>query len=603
MKIMKKHVFPFIFLAFLALLFQNCNIIGARRMEGTVVTNPFQTKKAELKFSSFSSHVNQVDMCLTNILLRLKDVQNDQAAEEISQGVAESGFDVAYYYMDAGKYFVNGLVTTKELRLSPNGTLIGNFEVPKGIYDFVAFGFSSCKSRSSIEVVNNNGEFSDRPENYFALVYEGDRDLHSSSGNTFEINFLTDSLVNIASNPQLQDVLQPYRRFDVIGFGTKQIIGFKNIDLDSVVSQSDGKVITSGRAGDEVNNFGHIVLSRFNLDGSVDSTFGNNGVAAVDSENIFLTNSSTAIAADDSIFLLTHNYLNAQADMGIIKLTKDGAIDNTFNGGEWRNIDSGAINDYADKILLLDDGKIIVVGKNDKGKLIFAKLLPDGRFDSSFGNNGIFKYSYIAYGYEDKVALELQSDGKIVAATTYNRDSGQDWMIIRLTQNGAIDTTFNPSSSSPGRVFVSFGYNTAGFLYDVIVAPDDKIIAVGRMINDSKDFAIARLLPHGEPDGQFGDVGKVTYDFGGEDIAKSCILDNDNRIVVTGQVEMPNAFAFGLLGLNENGNPDTSISSTGTRLFSLQSGTSGGIMTTRPDGTISIGGTNGSSFYLLSLSK
>lgn len=76
--------------------------------------------------------------------------------------------------------------------------------------------------------------------------------------------------------------------------------------------------------------------------------------------------------------------------------------------------------------------------------------------------------------------LVVKPNGKISAATT-NSSFG----ISRVNANYSVDSSFGTA----GKVTTTFGSNTANEAFDMVIQPDDRIIAVGYSGND---IAIAR---------------------------------------------------------------------------------------------------------------
>jgi hypothetical protein len=72
---------------------------------------------------------------------------------------------------------------------------------------------------------------------------------------------------------------------ETFGTGGKVITDFyQRVNASSIALQSDGKMLVAGN-----NASGIPLLVRYNLDGSVDTTFGNNGIAnAVTSTGLYL---------------------------------------------------------------------------------------------------------------------------------------------------------------------------------------------------------------------------------------------------------------------------------------------------------------------------
>src|SRR5439155_26946947 len=81
----------------------------------------------------------------------------------------------------------------------------------------------------------------------------------------------------------------------------------------------------------------------------------------------------------------------------------------------------------------------------------------------------------------------------------------------RLVPAGALDTTFNPTGSTPGLQTVNFG--SIDFATATVVQPDGKIVVAGSQDDSSANFAVARLNLDGTLDTSFNGTGKQTVSF------------------------------------------------------------------------------------------
>ncbi len=604
------RVLKIILAGFLILLFQNCKSTNPLVDGGTTVTNPMRTDMASLHFASFNSKVTSVDMCLTNISLRFIPDINFKPTTVTAPQLQIQGFDLSYLYYDStsNRFYLNGLNSTKSIHLDPSGTLIGNFAIPDAQYDQVIFGFSTCpdSNQASVSVVNGAGQFSDTPYKFFALTFTGQRDLHLTTESTFSIQLFTDSLAGVTSNSALSSVLAPYREFNVIGLASTFIANHTQVRLDTMATQSTGKTILAG--------FGYgygesrLIAVRYNSDGSLDTTFGSNngtpqsyidglvspGVISIATNDIRSNGTGVAAGPDDSIYLFTNLYINAKDEFAVKKLKPDGTIDTSFGRAGWSAF-STSVEDYAKDLIFQPDGNIILVGNNPNHEIIVARMSPTGVLDKSFGSNGITRIPSLPYTYEDKISAGLQSDGKILIASTVNLSDRQDWFVYRLLTNGQVDTSFN--------VDISFNsYLT--FVQKMIVLSDNSILLAGYIPGtNGNDFTIVKLLANGQIDSNFGTNGKVIFDFGGDDKANGILLNSQNQIIVSGQTLQGTTFSFALLALNLNGSIDKYVSSSGTRLFTLNSANLGGLVSPKPSGYLSIGGSADTYFDLLTLIK
>lgn len=133
--------------------------------------------------------------------------------------------------------------------------------------------------------------------------------------------------------------------------------------------------------------------------------------------------------------------------------------------------------------LPLPDGKFLLIGRADSD-LVVTRHQHSGEIDLNFGTNGVVKYP-ILNGQDDGYKATLAADGKILITGYSHNGVDNDITIIRMNQDGSLDTSFNTT----GIVAVGFGAHDYG--YAVTSMPDGKIVVMGRSGND---IAQVRLL-------------------------------------------------------------------------------------------------------------
>jgi uncharacterized delta-60 repeat protein len=109
----------------------------------------------------------------------------------------------------------------------------------------------------------------------------------------------------------------------------------------------------------------------------------------------------------------------------------------------------------------------------------------DGSLDTSFGSNGKVVTDF--YDSDDNVlSVLIQPDGKIIAAgPTFHTFVGYEFGIARYNADGSVDTTFGAG----GKKGISLG-TTNDLLFDAVLQPDGKIVAVGESY---ANFAVVRF--------------------------------------------------------------------------------------------------------------
>ncbi len=218
----------------------------------------------------------------------------------------------------------------------------------------------------------------------------------------------------------------------------------------SVVIQTDGKIAVSGHC-----RWG--VVSRYLADGTPDPTFGSSGLVTMTVGSI----EALALQPDGKL-LGAGTGGNAPLGPGLTaatirRLNPDGSLDPTFGqNGVATFLPADSRGGRLLAIALQPDGNILAAGVDYPNspttlpyfpnQLIVVRVHPDGSPDPTFGTNGI------AFGpsdwsgpwpYSPSPRMAVQPDGKVVLAGAYTPGGNcRGWRLVRLTTNGALDPTF-----------------------------------------------------------------------------------------------------------------------------------------------------------------
>lgn len=99
-------------------------------------------------------------------------------------------------------------------------------------------------------------------------------------------------------------------------------------EFSQIVLQSDGKIVASGAVATN-DPYTQCLVVRFNTDGSVDTTFGNNGTVVTNSNQAYAH--SIALQNDGKILITGGIELpNNNAEILVTRLNSNGTIDTTF---------------------------------------------------------------------------------------------------------------------------------------------------------------------------------------------------------------------------------------------------------------------------------
>ena len=177
--------------------------------------------------------------------------------------------------------------------------------------------------------------------------------------------------------------------------------------------------------------------------GRPDTTFGNSGKVS----NRF--NESDAISdivlqPDGKIVVAESAFLNNNYDISVSRYNPDGSVDTTFGnqGNTVTNLTN--TNDRSTGVALQPDGKILVSGFT--GSNFFSPVVVryngNGLLDPSFGAGGILALTGIFGQFDD---VEVQADGKILLGgfiLNPTQENQSDFLLVRLLTNGQFDQSF-----------------------------------------------------------------------------------------------------------------------------------------------------------------
>lgn len=317
--------------------------------------------------------------------------------------------------------------------------------------------------------------------------------------------------------------------------------GVTNQNAYAVALQSGGKIIIAGSAsGSGGDDF---VLARFTTDGTPDSSFGTNGKVRTDLNGSYDQLYSLAIRGD-SILAGGVSVKSEVSNFTLVRYTPDGSIDSSFglNGIAYAEFGNDSqINSLA----LANNNTIVAAGYvyyynpgNDSWaeNLALARFKPDGTLDSSFGTNGLIN-SDIG-GRDDALlsAAVLENGSVVTSGTTFDTTiNNYDFILLRYDIAGVPDNSFNGT----GLVKEYYRWPVESYMGPIALQPDGKKVVGGEADiydeygNYTYVFALARVKTDGTLDSSFGTNGRVITQFPEGD-ASAYVLGIRNNYIYAG---------------------------------------------------------------------
>lgn len=220
----------------------------------------------------------------------------------------------------------------------------------------------------------------------------------------------------------------------------------------AVAMQSDGKIVVVGTGvNNKTTTSEDFRIVRYNSDGSLDATFGNNGKVTTD---LFNNSPDQALSlviqsVDGKLVVLGDTNVNGMIKFALVRYNSDGNIDINFGDNGKVTTDFGNNTNGATSLVIQSDGKLIAGGSvyidysGGDNRFALARYNPDGNLDTSFGNGGkVITAITESISYSYLYSLVMQTDGKLVVGGTSNDNT---FVLVRY-----LDSSNQPPVANAG---------------------------------------------------------------------------------------------------------------------------------------------------------
>jgi uncharacterized delta-60 repeat protein len=354
------------------------------------------------------------------------------------------------------------------------------------------------------------------------------------------------------------------QKMDSIAFGLKSFLPQPSGSLDTTFG-GDGIVTTpigsryGNRAGAALDSNGKIVVVgdsyngsnddfvvvRYNSDGTLDTSFGGDGIVTTAIGDFDDRATSVVLDASGKIIVAGWSYIVDDIfqdyQFAVVRYNRNGSLDTSFGGdGIVTTAPEGQYGGLADSVTIDANGKIVVVGIG-LSDFAIVRYNSNGTLDTSFGGDGIVITQVLFESRASSVVTD--ASGKIVVVGTCN--NGFTLALVRYNSDGTLDSDFGDNG-----IIIQ---NTGGFYQwgrSVVLDADGKIVVAG-----FDNLMVLRYTNSGRPDNSFGVNGMVNI----PGRAYSVTIDTNNRLVVGGH----NGASFAVVRYNSNGTLDTSFDKDG----------------------------------------
>lgn len=333
---------------------------------------------------------------------------------------------------------------------------------------------------------------------------------------------------------------------------------------NNIAAQSTDKIIVGGNnnTGSSATQFR---VSRYNSDGTLDTTFGTGGTATTTLGAGCGLSSVLVVPSNNSIIAAGYSTTGDGVVLTLVKYNSEGVIDNTFgSSGITQTPVPGADEAHIFSIALQSGGQIIVGGVIDSGgtiELIIARYSSAGVLDNTFGDSGIEVISLpsgftVAFGTTPTLFpncfVAVNSDDTIIVGTTVSNGGIKNSMIVKYSSAGVFNNTFSHAGSLyTQNITISnilppaIAETTQGIGISSIALQSNGQIITGEQFEDIDLVSVVRHNSNGSMDTAFGDQGIANpfdlQQLGTNDtiFISKIIIQSDGKILVCACLSEP----------------------------------------------------------------
>jgi uncharacterized delta-60 repeat protein len=297
--------------------------------------------------------------------------------------------------------------------------------------------------------------------------------------------------------------------------------------MSAMAIQANDKVLLSGLCrGPGASTAQQGCLIRLDVDGTLDTRFNLTGMVHGTFAGATVRGEAILVMPDGRIVMSG----GCGFDFCAVRFLSNGTLDTSFGNAGLRRVSfSGVVAGFtgADRQA---DGRMVFGGYCSNTEFCVIRLTRDGDLDTSFGSGAGFRVLNVTAGNEFIRHVRVEPDGKIVAAGQCNNQS----CILRLTEAGELDTTFNTTGFRTGACFSSTDF------YGFVRQPDGRYLATGTaLVFGNISACIVRFNADGSSDNTFAG-GALTARLASTDtVARDVVLQNDGRIILIAKCGNP----------------------------------------------------------------
>ncbi|MHB1277437.1 MAG: T9SS type A sorting domain-containing protein [Bacteroidia bacterium] len=285
--------------------------------------------------------------------------------------------------------------------------------------------------------------------------------------------------------------------------------GTSIIDVDPANSEGINDVFLSGSgilwgAGNMAGPNGtDMVLIKADQDGVLDVSFANSGFFSLEVSTGYEL-ATHVIEDKNGKVLVLGNAPVGLAKMFLVRVNPNGTIDSSFGGDGIVLLDPLNENNTPVALMERPQGGYYVVSTttgNGSTKVSIVSVSQNGNYNIDLGGPGEIQFQY--QNLPTRASAAAYHNGSIYIAGDFDGPNGNsDGYITRMETDGTINMTFNQTGFN--RILTTLANTADEFVKDMVIAEDSSIFVSTISFQDSNMVIISRFQPDGNVNGSFG---------------------------------------------------------------------------------------------------
>ncbi len=296
------------------------------------------------------------------------------------------------------------------------------------------------------------------------------------------------------------------------------------------VRQPDGKILAAGVQASSNSSSAQIpFVARYLADGTPDTAFADTGTHAVRFAPGAAGYFRSIEVMPDGRILCGGRYTFNGRGPGAMRFLSDGSLDSSFGGDGIVQYDMSGSISFAMQFhaRTFQDGDVVVggriLGNGNIGYFVVVGFDSTGVLDTTFGNAGVFIDTVPLNDMSVENYMVMDADEHLVMACT-RLPEADGIELVRLTPSGTPDNTFGTN----GHVTIT---GSSMYCMGLKRMAGGGYLVIGKDLGTGFGFAI-RLLADGSTDASFGNAGYLSVDLasGSDNVHDVVELPNDRLL-------------------------------------------------------------------------